>query len=205
MRPSDKAAPQPASCVQEDPRYWSAKTAYGWSANSVGRGELGIVRAYVQRETLIRRAASIRHAEAVDGYLRITGSVWLPRAELAWRFSRSSGPGGQSVNTTDSRVELRFDLAATNALPDHLKERAMQALAPRLVDGVLTMSASEHRSQLQNRRAAEARLVMVLADAIAPPARPRRVSRPSRGAVQARLDAKRRRAQLKRQRRTLDD
>ncbi len=128
----------------------------------------------------------------------MNGTVALPRAELAWRFSRSSGPGGQSVNTADSRVELMFDLAGTAALPSYLKARAVERLASRLIDGVLTVTASEHRSQLQNRRAAELRLVALLADAIAPPTRPRRPTRPSRGAVQARLDAKRQRSRVKR-------
>ncbi|MFS8478148.1 MAG: alternative ribosome rescue aminoacyl-tRNA hydrolase ArfB [Micromonosporaceae bacterium] len=137
----------------------------------------------------------------MDDVLQVTPKVALPRSELTWRFSRSGGPGGQSVNTADSRAELRFDLAGTSALPEHLKARALQRLAPRLVDGVLSVTASEHRSQLQNRRAAEARLVRLLSDAIAPPPRRRRPTRPSRNAVQARLDAKRRRGEIKRLRR----
>jgi ribosome-associated protein len=141
----------------------------------------------------------------MDGYLQVTGSVAVPRSELTWRFSRSSGPGGQSVNTADSRAELRFDLAATGALPEHLKARALDRLESRLVDGALVVTASEHRSQLQNRRAAEARLVALLAEGVAPPARARRPTRPSRGAVQARLDAKRRRSQTKSRRRSVDD
>jgi ribosome-associated protein len=139
--------------------------------------------------------------ERVDEGLRVTPTVTVPRAELSWRFSRSSGPGGQSVNTADSRVELSFDLAATTALPEYLKARALQRLASRLVDGVLTVTASEHRSQLQNRRAAATRLAALLADAIAPPARPRRPTRPTRGAVERRIGAKKRRAQTKRDRR----
>ena len=133
--------------------------------------------------------------------LQITASVAVPRSELAWRFSRSSGPGGQGVNTADSRAELRFDLAATAAIPEHLKARAMDRLAARLVDGAIVITASEHRSQLQNRKAAEMRLVALLAEAMAPPAKARRATRPSRGAVQRRLDAKRRRSQTKRLRR----
>jgi len=146
-----------------------------------------------------------RMLDAMDDDLRVTDDIALPRAELSWRFSRSGGPGGQSVNTTDSRVELRFDLLATAALPEPLKDRALQRLAARLVDGVLSITASEHRSQLQNRRAAQARLVALLADAIAPPARARRASRPSKGAVEARLDAKRRRGLTKRHRRPPDE
>ena len=129
----------------------------------------------------------------------------LPRAELSWRFSRSGGPGGQSVNTTDSRVELRFDLATTTALPEPLRVRAMTRLADRLVDGEIVIVASEQRSQYQNRRAAEERLVALMAAAIAPPPRPRKKTKPSRGAVERRLEGKRRRSQTKRNRRKPDD
>ena len=129
----------------------------------------------------------------------------LPRAELSWRFSRSSGPGGQSVNTTDSRVELRFDLTTTTALPEPLRERAMARLADRLVAGEIVIVASEQRSQYQNRRAAEERLVALVAAAIAPPPRPRKKTKPSRGAVERRLEGKRIRSQTKRNRRKPDD
>jgi ribosome-associated protein len=145
------------------------------------------------------------HADRMVDVLPVTGTVLIPRRELTWRFSRSGGPGGQSVNTADSRVELRFDLSATEALSEHLKARALGRLGPRLVDGAIVVTASEHRSQLQNRRAAEARLVALLADAVAAPARPRRPTRPSRGAVEARLTAKRRRSQTKQQRRSTDE
>ena len=85
-----------------------------------------------------------------------------PESELSWRFSRSSGPGGQGVNTTDSRVELSFDVARSPSLPAHLRARALARLHPRLVDGVLTVVATEHRSQLRNRDAARERLVALL-------------------------------------------
>jgi ribosome-associated protein len=136
----------------------------------------------------------------MEGYLPVTPSIAIPRTELSWRFSRAGGPGGQSVNTADSRVELRFDLAGTAAIPEPLKERALARLAGRLVEGELVVTAAEHRSQLQNRRAAEARLVAVLAAALAPPAGTRRPTRPSKAAVQRRLDTKRHRAQTKRMR-----
>lgn len=109
-----------------------------------------------------------------DDDLRVRPGVVIPRGELSWRFSRSGGPGGQGVNTTDSRVELSWDVANTAALSDALKERALGRLANRLVDGVLTIDASVHRSQLLNRRDAQARLVALVVDAIAPPPRPRR-------------------------------
>jgi len=125
----------------------------------------------------------------------------IPSAELSWRFSRSPGPGGQSVNTADSRVELSFDLAATSALPPELKERALDALASRLTGGVLTVTASEYRSQLRNRQAAASRLAEILTEATAPPPAPRRPTRPSRAARERRLAAKRQRSQTKRLRR----
>jgi ribosome-associated protein len=143
--------------------------------------------------------------EGVTDELRLTPSITIPATELSWQFSRSSGPGGQGVNTADSKVELRFDLARTEALPPHLKARALDRLAARLVDGVLIVTASEHRSQLANRRAALARLTMLLSDGIAPPARPRRATRPSRRSVEARLDTKRRRGDVKRLRRNPSD
>jgi ribosome-associated protein len=137
--------------------------------------------------------------------LPIRPGLALPEAELNWRFSRSSGPGGQGVNTTDSRAELSWDLARSASLPEHLKARALDRLANRLVDGVLTIAASEHRSQLQNREAAKERLAALLAEATAPPAAPRRPTRPSRGAKERRIADKKRRGQTKRMRRPDED
>lgn len=134
----------------------------------------------------------------------VRGTV-IPPDEMSWRFSRSPGPGGQSVNTSDSRAELSFDLAASAALPGVLKDRAMRALEGRLVDGVITVTASENRSQLRNREAAAARLSALLTEATAPPRAPRRPTRPTRGSVERRLAAKQRRAQIKRLRRPTDD
>jgi ribosome-associated protein len=134
----------------------------------------------------------------VPGDLRIRGSVVIQEDDLTWRFSRSSGPGGQSVNTTDSRVELSYDVAASTALGPVLKARAQERLAGRLTNGVLTVSASEHRSQLRNREAAERRLVQVLRDAIAPPPRPRRPTKPTRAGIERRLKDKRQRGETKR-------
>jgi ribosome-associated protein len=125
----------------------------------------------------------------------------IPPDELSWRFSRSQGPGGQSVNTADSRVELSYDLAASSALGPVLRERALRALAGRLTDGVITVSASEHRSQLRNRQAAASRLAALLTAATAPPPPRRRPTKPSRAARERRLAAKQRRAQVKRLRR----
>ncbi len=141
----------------------------------------------------------------MPGDLVIRGSVVVPEAELSWRFSRSSGPGGQGVNTTDSRVELSFDVSRTTALPLALRERALTRLEDRLVDGVLTVSASEQRSQWQNRLSAEQKLAAVLAEAIAPPPRPRVATRPSAGARRRRVDAKKRRGDIKKLRRVDPD
>jgi ribosome-associated protein len=129
----------------------------------------------------------------------------IPEAELSWRFSRSSGPGGQGVNTTDSRVELSWKLLASDVLSPALKERAVERFGGRLVGGTLTITASEHRSQLRNREAAEARLTARVAEAIAPPPRSRRPTKPSRGSVERRIAQKKRRGNIKRGRRAEDD
>ncbi|MFJ5718492.1 alternative ribosome rescue aminoacyl-tRNA hydrolase ArfB [Streptomyces sp. NPDC093149] len=134
----------------------------------------------------------------MSGPYVIRGSVSLPEAELMWRFSRSSGPGGQHVNTSDSQVELRFDLAATESLPEVWKERALQRLESRLVDGVISVRASEHRSQWRNRETALVRLASLLAEATAPPPRPRRKTRIPRGINERRLREKKQRGETKR-------
>ena len=130
----------------------------------------------------------------------VRGTV-IPPEDLTWRFSRSPGPGGQSVNTTESRVELSYDLAVSDALPPTLKERALRALRGRMADGVITVTASENRSQLRNREAAAARMSALLTDATAPPPKPRRPTRPSRAARERRLAEKQRRSEIKRLRR----
>ncbi|MFE3637706.1 alternative ribosome rescue aminoacyl-tRNA hydrolase ArfB [Streptomyces cellostaticus] len=136
--------------------------------------------------------------EGMSGPHVIRGSVSLPEAELMWRFSRSSGPGGQHVNTSDSQVELRFDLARTEALPPVWKERALSRLAGRLVDGVVVVRSSEHRSQWRNRETAAVRLAALLAEATAPPPKPRRPTRVPRGINERRLREKKQHSQRKR-------
>jgi ribosome-associated protein len=131
--------------------------------------------------------------------------ITIPPEELSWRFSRSPGPGGQSVNTSDSRAELSFNVAGSAALPPSLKERALRALDGRLTDGVITVTAAENRSQLRNREAAAARLSALLAAATGPPPRARRPTRPTRASKERRLAAKQRRSQTKRLRRSTDD
>jgi ribosome-associated protein len=133
--------------------------------------------------------------------LRVNGWLLIPAAELHERFSRSSGPGGQSVNTTDSRVELSFDVERSPTLPEWARARIADRLATRLAGGVLSVAASEQRSQLANRQAARARLAALLRDGIAPPRRSRIPTRPGRAANERRLEAKRNRASVKRTRR----
>ena len=139
------------------------------------------------------------------GPLRVSRSVAVPERELRWRFSRSSGPGGQSVNTTDSRAELSLDVANSSAFGPIQRSRALERLSGRLVDGVLTVVAQEERSQLRNREAAMARMAELLAAAIAPPPRRRKPTRPSATATTKRIESKRRRSRTKRLRRPPDD
>lgn len=127
----------------------------------------------------------------------------VPEAELVEKFSRSSGPGGQHVNTADSRVQLSLDLGTSIALDDDQRARVLQNLAPRLAGTVLTVSAEEHRSQRRNREVARRRLAELLRDAVAPPV-PRRPTRPTRGSRRRRLEAKRQRSEIKSTRRRPD-
>lgn len=141
----------------------------------------------------------------MPGPLRVTRSVVIPERELSWRFSHSSGPGGRSVNTADSRVELSLDVARTSALGPVQRARVLERLSRRLVDGVLTVRASDHRSQLRNREAALERMAKILAGALAPPPPRRRPTRPSRGSVERRLADKKRRSRTKQLRKSQAD
>ena len=138
------------------------------------------------------------------GDLPVTGSVVVPAAALSWRFSRSSGPGGQGVNTADSRVELSVAPLELPDLSETQRQRLAERLGPRLVDGVLTIAASEHRQQLRNRSAARERLTAVLRAALAPPPPSRRRTKPTRGSQERRIEEKKQRGQLKKQRRNWD-
>jgi ribosome-associated protein len=137
---------------------------------------------------------------APDDALPITGRVRIPRSELELRATRAGGPGGQHVNTSSTRIELRWNVQGSVALTDAQRALVLQRLGPRLTsDGTLRLVSSEHRSQAQNRVAAEARLVALLRAALVPPV-PRRPTRPTRGSVERRLDAKRQQGQRKRDR-----
>jgi ribosome-associated protein len=137
----------------------------------------------------------------VSADLEVGPGFVVPAAELSERFSRSSGPGGQGVNTTDSRVELSWDVAGSPAIPEWLRERLLARLASRLAGGVLTVAVSTQRAQLANRAEARERMTAVLRAAAAPPPPKRRPTKPSRGAKERRLAEKKRRGQTKRGRR----
>jgi len=138
----------------------------------------------------------------VTDALRISPQRGLPRGlhvpgdELDERFSRSSGPGGQGVNTTDSRVELRWSITDSAVLTDAQRAILLARLAGRVIDGTIGVAASEYRSQLRNRLAARERLATLIADALTPTT-PRRPTRPTKASAQRRLDAKSQRSQLK--------
>lgn len=123
----------------------------------------------------------------------------VPAGELVEQFSRATGPGGQGVNTTDSRVQLSLDLGTTTALSDVQRERVLSRLSESISGTILTISASEHRSQRRNRIAARQRLTRLLRDAVVPPVI-RRSTRPTQGSLRRRLEGKRRRSEIKRNR-----
>ena len=128
-----------------------------------------------------------------------SGRISLPESEMTWRFSRSSGAGGQHVNTTDTRVELTWSLTDTIALTADQKELAARRLRSRLVDGSITVVSSRYRSQHRNREAARVRLEQLVTQAVVPP-KPRRPTRRTRASVERRLDAKKRRSDVKKSR-----
>lgn len=130
----------------------------------------------------------------------IPDGLRVPAGELLEQFSRSSGPGGQGVNTADSRVQLSLDLGTTTALTDAQRARALAVLAPRLAGTVLRVDSAEHRAQRRNRVAARERLAALLREALAPEV-PRRATKPTRGSQRRRLQAKRQRSEVKRARR----
>ncbi|KXX56612.1 alternative ribosome rescue aminoacyl-tRNA hydrolase ArfB [Rhodococcus sp. LB1] len=136
--------------------------------------------------------------------LEITRSLVVPAAELQWRFSRAGGPGGQGVNTTDSRVELRVNLWTLSTLSPPQLERMQVQLGHRIIDGVVTVTASETRSQLRNRRAARARMAALLRAAVLAESRTRRPTKATKGSHRRRLDAKKQRGQTKNLRRKPD-
>lgn len=138
-------------------------------------------------------------SDRVEGPLRVDDRWVIAAGELTWRFSRSSGPGGQGVNTADSRVELSWAPSTSDSLanlPETQRLRVLERLRPRLTNGSVVIAASEYRAQLRNREAARRRLAQLLREALAPPPRPRGATRPTRGSVERRLQAKKARSQV---------
>ncbi|TDX81422.1 ribosome-associated protein [Rathayibacter sp. PhB151] len=140
-------------------------------------------------------------AVEVGADLEVSARLTIPASELQWRFSRSSGPGGQHVNTSDSRVQLTWSVAESAALTDEQRERLLQRLAQRLVSGAITVTVSQERSQLRNREVALTTLRDLVAAALAPPAAARRPTRPTRGSGRRHLASKQQRSATKQQRR----
>ena len=132
--------------------------------------------------------------------LEVSPTLTIPASELGWRFSRSSGPGGQHVNTSDSRVELSWNVTESAALSDEQRSMLLARLGRRLVAGVVTVTASERRSQLRNREIALAKLADLVGVGLAPDAPPRRPTKPSMGSTRRRLAAKGQRSATKQQR-----
>ena len=124
----------------------------------------------------------------------------IPASELAWRFSRSPGPGGQHVNTSDSRVELSWDVQRSAVLTEEQRDMLLERLRQRLVSGVLTVASSAQRSQLRNREDAVAKLAELVSTALVPET-VRRATKPTRGSGARRLKAKQQRSETKKQRR----
>jgi ribosome-associated protein len=140
-------------------------------------------------------------ADTDEGDLRVTDEIVIRRHELVERFDPSGGPGGQHANRTSTRVELSFDLGSSTSIPAEIKRRALERLADRFTDGVVTVTSADTRSQWRNRRIARTRLVDLLAGAVTAPPPPRRPTRPTTASRRQRLDQKRLRAEVKRLRR----
>jgi ribosome-associated protein len=137
--------------------------------------------------------------------LAVNDSVRIPRAELTYRATRSGGPGGQHVNTSSTRVELAWDVDASPSVGDEERARIREKLANRISgEGLLLLSASEHRSQNRNKEAVTERFVELVRQALVVPAK-RKKTRPSRAAREARLHAKKHRSEVKRRRSSLED
>ena len=132
--------------------------------------------------------------------LTINPHLVIPSHELKWRFSKSSGPGGQGVNTTDSRVELIFDINRSSVISTFTKQRMLRQLENRCINGCLSIVAKEERSQYQNRQLALARLANLLREGLKPPPKPRKATKPTRASQKRRITSKKHRSALKQKR-----
>ena len=132
--------------------------------------------------------------------LTINSRLVIPSKELKWRFSRSSGPGGQGVNTTDSRVEVIFDITRSSVISPFLKQRLLLQLESRCINGCLNIVAAERRSQYQNRLLALDRLADLLREGLKAPQKARKVTKPTYSSKRRRIAAKKHRSVLKQSR-----
>jgi ribosome-associated protein len=133
--------------------------------------------------------------------LEVSPALTIPATELGWRFSRSSGPGGQHVNTSDSRVEVSWNIAESAVLTEEQRLQLLGRLERRLINGVVTVAASEQRSQLRNREIALTKLAVLVTDGLAPDGPRRRATKPTRGSGRRHMAAKTQRSATKQQRR----
>jgi ribosome-associated protein len=133
--------------------------------------------------------------------LEVSPGLVLPASELRWKFSRSSGPGGQHVNTSDSRVQLTWSVVESAALSDEQRALILTRFGRRAVAGAVTVTVSQQRSQLRNRETALDSLADLVRAALAPPAALRRATRPTRGSARRHLAAKQLHSATKQRRR----
>ncbi len=132
--------------------------------------------------------------------LRINSRIIIPSSELQWRFSRSSGPGGQNVNTTDSRVELLFNIQASSSLGDFRKKQLLEKLSKKLARGWLRVVAAEERSQYLNKKSALVRMRNIIIEGLKSPPKPRAITKPTKASERRRIHKKKHRGEVKRNR-----
>ena len=132
--------------------------------------------------------------------LTITTKLVIPSNEIQWRFSRSSGPGGQNTNKTDSRVEIIFNIDRSKVLTPFQKWRINNQLKRKIINGSICIIAQDKRTQYQNRQLALTKLASILRDSLKPPSKTRRATKPTRASKERRIDSKKKRGELKRKR-----
>ncbi len=133
--------------------------------------------------------------------LQVSPALTIPASELGWRFSRASGPGGQHVNKTDSRVELFWNVDDSTTLSEEQRELLLDRLGSRLIAGAITVTASEQRSQRRNRETALEKLAQLIREGLAPAGPKRRPTKPTRGSKRRHRAVKKQRSDVKQQRR----
>ena len=132
--------------------------------------------------------------------LKITKTLVIPSNEIKWRFSRSSGPGGQNVNKIESRVEIIFDLEDSKVLNDYQKEILKRNLKNKLVNNSLRLAVQEHRNQLLNRQLALMKLSLIIKDGLNKPFKFRKSTKPTKASQMKRVEFKKKRGELKKSR-----